>query len=144
MKKLTSSRLALAVLALTAFGGFRAEAQDKKRVAVLDFEYQTVHEYVYYVFGSDVDIGKGIANMLVTDLVRNGTYTVIARGAVGTRQPLLPALPGRAAASTRWAPNDPRPALARRASVHAPAGAVTRLSAPPSAALPKATGTPPR
>jgi curli biogenesis system outer membrane secretion channel CsgG len=57
-------------------------AQDKKRVAVLDFEYQTVHQYVYDVFGSNVDIGKGIANMLVTDLVRNGTYSVIERQAL--------------------------------------------------------------
>src|SRR5438876_5290753 len=72
----------LAILGLLAFVALRAEAQDKKRVAVLDFEYQTVHSYVYEVFGSDVDIGKGIANMLVTDLVRNGTYSVIERQAL--------------------------------------------------------------
>src|SRR5262245_13868244 len=71
----------LAVLGILA-SAVSAAAQDKKRVAVLDFEYQTVHQYVYDVFGSDVDIGKGIATMLVTDLVRNGTYSVIERQAL--------------------------------------------------------------
>jgi len=51
----------------------------RKRVAVLDFDYGTVHSYVTEAFGSDVDIGKGIVNMLVTELVRNGTYSVIER-----------------------------------------------------------------
>jgi curli biogenesis system outer membrane secretion channel CsgG len=51
----------------------------KRRVAVLDFDYATVHEYVLDLFGSDQDIGKGIADMLVTNLVRNGTYSVIER-----------------------------------------------------------------
>lgn len=55
------------------------EAQPKRRVAVLDFDYATVHEWVSDLFGSDVDIGKGIADMLVTNLVRNGTYSVIER-----------------------------------------------------------------
>src|SRR3989442_9852818 len=74
--------VALALVAWALAGALTAHAQDKKRVAVLDFEYQTVHQYVYDVFGSDVDIGKGIANMLVTDLVRNGTYSVIERQAL--------------------------------------------------------------
>src|SRR3989441_8108813 len=51
----------------------------KRRVAVLDFDYATVREYVLDIFGRDEDIGKGIADMLVTDLVRNGTYSVIER-----------------------------------------------------------------
>ncbi len=46
---------------------------------MLDFDYATVHQWVYDVFGSDQDIGKGIADMLVTNLVRNGTYSVIER-----------------------------------------------------------------
>src|SRR5258708_18587229 len=64
----------VALLGLVLLTALPMLAQDKKRVAVLDFEYQTVHQYVYDVFGSNVDIGKGIANMLVTDLVRNGSY----------------------------------------------------------------------
>ena len=56
-----------------------AQAPAKRRIAVLDFDYATVHQYVYDAFGSDVDIGKGIADMLVTNLVKNGTYSVIER-----------------------------------------------------------------
>src|SRR5258705_1833699 len=78
----TGSRVALLTLGFTFATAIGAQAQDKKKVAVLDFEYQTVHQYVYDVFGSDVDIGKGITNMLVTDLVRNGTYSVIERQAL--------------------------------------------------------------
>ena len=51
----------------------------KRRVAVLDFDYATVHANVNAIFGADVDIGKGIADMLVTTLVKNGTYSVIER-----------------------------------------------------------------
>ncbi|OLC05625.1 MAG: hypothetical protein AUH42_07185 [Gemmatimonadetes bacterium 13_1_40CM_70_11] len=51
----------------------------KRRIAVLDFDYATVHQYVYDLFGTDQDIGKGIADMLVTNLVRNGTYSLIER-----------------------------------------------------------------
>jgi curli biogenesis system outer membrane secretion channel CsgG len=75
-------RATLAALILTFTATLSAGAQDRKRVAVLDFEYQTVHQSVYDVFGSNVDIGKGISNMLVTDLVRNGTYSVIERQAL--------------------------------------------------------------
>jgi len=51
----------------------------KRRIAVLDFDYATVHAWVVDLFGSDQDIGKGIADMLVTNLVRNGSYSVIER-----------------------------------------------------------------
>ena len=51
----------------------------RKRVAVLDFDYATVRSYVTDIWNSDVDIGKGIADMLVTQMVRNGTYSVVER-----------------------------------------------------------------
>src|SRR5580693_5437789 len=54
-------------------------AQDKKRVAVMNFEYGTVSTAVAQVFGSNVDIGKGIADMLVDRLVNDGSYSVIER-----------------------------------------------------------------
>jgi curli biogenesis system outer membrane secretion channel CsgG len=57
-------------------------AQNKKRVAVLDFDYATVHNYVRDIFGSDVDIGKGIADLMVTRLVNDGVYSVIERKAL--------------------------------------------------------------
>jgi curli biogenesis system outer membrane secretion channel CsgG len=54
----------------------------KKRVAVFDFDYATVHGGVAAIFGQDVDVGKGISDLLVTDLVKDGTYSVIERKAL--------------------------------------------------------------
>lgn len=54
----------------------------KKRVAVFDFDYGTVHSDVAAVFGKDVDVGKGISDLLVTYLVKDGTYSVIERKAL--------------------------------------------------------------
>src|SRR5881227_2582480 len=83
-------RLALA-LCLTALAAPALQAQEtaapapapapavRRRVAVLDFDYGTVHSSVTGIMGSDVDIGKGVATMLVSELARNGTYTVMER-----------------------------------------------------------------
>jgi len=54
----------------------------KKRVAILDFDYATVHSNVAAVFGSDVDVGKGITDLLIKYLVKDGTYSVIERQAL--------------------------------------------------------------
>jgi len=75
MKRVSVLLLALAF----GVGALAGQAPSKRRIAVLDFDYATVHQWVYYIFGSDEDIGKGIADMLVTNLVRNGTYSVIER-----------------------------------------------------------------
>lgn len=57
-----------------------AVAQDaRKRVAVLDFDYGTVRSYVSAIWGSDQDVGKGIADLLVQKLVQDGKYRVIER-----------------------------------------------------------------
>ena len=69
----------LAPFAILAAALAAQEPATKRRVAVLDFDYATVHSYVLDLFGSDVDIGKGIADMIVTNLVREGTYSVIER-----------------------------------------------------------------
>ena len=82
-------RLALA-LCLTALAAPALDAQDapaaapaataaRRRVAVLDFDYATVHSSVSGIMGSDVDIGKGVAIMLLSVLAGNGTYTVVER-----------------------------------------------------------------
>ncbi len=55
-----------------------AQAQ-KKRVAVMNFDYSTVSSYVSQIFGSNQDVGKGIADILVDRLVSDGTYRVIER-----------------------------------------------------------------
>src|SRR5882672_1570203 len=51
----------------------------KKRVAVFDFDYATVHAYARAIFGSDIDVGRGVSDLLVTMLVKDGTYSVIER-----------------------------------------------------------------
>ena len=54
----------------------------KRRVAIMDFDYATVHSGVAAIFGQDIDIGKGITDLLVTRLVKDGTYSVIERKAL--------------------------------------------------------------
>jgi curli biogenesis system outer membrane secretion channel CsgG len=54
----------------------------KKRVAIFDFDYATVQTSSAAVFGKDVDIGKGITDLLVKYLVQDGTYSVIERQAM--------------------------------------------------------------
>ena len=56
-----------------------SSAQEKRRIAVFDFDYATVTSNVYAYFGSNQDIGKGIADLLVTKLVQSGAYTVVER-----------------------------------------------------------------
>lgn len=50
-------------------------ADAKKRVALLDFDFGTVQHW----WSGNWDIGKGIADMIVTDLVKDATYSVIER-----------------------------------------------------------------
>ena len=57
-------------------------SQSKPRVAILDFDYATVQTSSAAIFGNNVDIGKGISDLLVTDLVTNGSYSVIERAAL--------------------------------------------------------------
>jgi len=57
-------------------------APRKKRIAVMDFDYATVHSGVSQIFGQDIDIGKGIADLLVTNLVKDGSYSIIERKAL--------------------------------------------------------------
>jgi curli biogenesis system outer membrane secretion channel CsgG len=50
-------------------------AEAKKRVALLDFDFAAVHRW----WSGDWDVGKGIADLIVTSLVTDGTYSVIER-----------------------------------------------------------------
>ena len=54
-------------------------AQQKKRVAVMNFDYATVQSGVAALFGTNQDVGKGIADILVDKLVNDGAYSVIER-----------------------------------------------------------------
>jgi curli biogenesis system outer membrane secretion channel CsgG len=68
----------MCVLLALAVNGV-AQQPKKKRVAVLDFDYGTVRSYVAAIWGSDQDVGKGVADMLVEKLVNDGKYRVIER-----------------------------------------------------------------
>jgi curli biogenesis system outer membrane secretion channel CsgG len=59
-----------------------AHAQKKPRVAVMSFDYATVRDVSSSIFGTDVDIGKGITDMLVDKLVNGGVFSVIERKAL--------------------------------------------------------------
>jgi curli biogenesis system outer membrane secretion channel CsgG len=57
-------------------------AQQKRRVAVMDFNYATVQSQVTALFGTNQDVGKGIVDLLIDRLVNDGTYRVIERQAM--------------------------------------------------------------
>jgi len=65
-------------------GGNSANPQQmrKKRVAILDFDFATVQSSSAAIFGTNVDVGKGITDLLITNLVKDGTYSVIERQAI--------------------------------------------------------------
>ena len=50
-------------------------AADKKRVAVMNFDFGTVQQW----WSANWDIGKGISDLIVNELVTAGTYRVIER-----------------------------------------------------------------
>lgn len=70
---LFSAAIALA----PAFG--QQPAAERRRVAVMEFEYGTVMSSVQAIFGTNQDIGRGISDMLVNQLVNDGSYRVIER-----------------------------------------------------------------
>lgn len=81
MKKaavIASAIVACAVVSIHAqtSGG---TAPRKPRVAVLDFDYATVQGDVSIIFGRNVDVGKGVTDLLVNYLVKEGGYAVIER-----------------------------------------------------------------
>jgi curli biogenesis system outer membrane secretion channel CsgG len=80
-KSLSIPAILLAAAALVQLACAQAPAR-KPRIAILDFDYATVQSASSAMFGSNVDIGKGIADLLVTDLVKDGTYTLIERKAL--------------------------------------------------------------
>jgi curli biogenesis system outer membrane secretion channel CsgG len=63
-------------------GGVTAQGAKPKRVAVavMDFDFGTVH----YHWWGDYDIGKGMADQVVDELVNDGSYRVIERKKLDT------------------------------------------------------------
>jgi curli biogenesis system outer membrane secretion channel CsgG len=73
LRSLCASALSLLVVAGALFP-ISAFAGDKRRVAVMPFEYGAVTTSV-----GTVDVGKGINSLLITKLVQDGTYSVVDR-----------------------------------------------------------------
>ena len=59
-----------------------ASAQQKKRVAVLSFDDSAVEASAKASLGSNQDVGAGLADVLVKELLKSGTYSVIERRAL--------------------------------------------------------------
>jgi curli biogenesis system outer membrane secretion channel CsgG len=82
-QSLLIASILLGLGAIAASPSAHAQGSGRRpRIAVLDFDYGTVQSYSSAMFGSNVDVGKGITNLLITDLVKNGTYSIIERQAL--------------------------------------------------------------
>ncbi len=74
--------VALLAGALTIPTSAQTAPKRRPRIAVMDFDYATVQTVSASIFGTNVDIGKGIVDLLVTGLVKDGTYSIIERKAL--------------------------------------------------------------
>ena len=76
MRQISILLSAAIVLAGPSYG------QQKKRVAVMNFDYSTVQGGVAALFGTNQDVGKGVADLIVEKMVNAGTYSVVERKAL--------------------------------------------------------------
>ena len=74
--------LAILSLGLMTSSLVAQQAPVRHRVAVLDFGYATVMTSSQAIFGTNVDIGKGISDMLIDKMINDGTYRIIERNAI--------------------------------------------------------------
>jgi curli biogenesis system outer membrane secretion channel CsgG len=80
LKLVTVLLVVLAVAGMTA----SAEAQSKRpTVAVMDFDYSAVNNWWSGVWGN-YDVGKGMADMVVDELINEGSFRVIERKRIDT------------------------------------------------------------
>lgn len=56
--------------------------QQKKRVAVLSFDDAAVESSAAAALGTSQDVGAGLADVLVKELLKSGTYSIIERRAI--------------------------------------------------------------
>jgi curli biogenesis system outer membrane secretion channel CsgG len=70
MKRLLGLILVVLLVSSTVTFG-----QARKRIALMDFEFGSIQHW----WSGNWDIGKGIADMTVTNLVKDGTFSVIER-----------------------------------------------------------------
>jgi curli biogenesis system outer membrane secretion channel CsgG len=67
------------LLTLLISGALAASAQQKRSVAVEEFDYSAVMTAVQAVFGTQVNIGRGISAMMVKRIAESGKFTVVER-----------------------------------------------------------------
>jgi len=83
MKKLTGVACIAALLTLpVARPNVEAQAAGaarKPRLAILDFDYATVHSSVSAIWGTNVDVGQGVSDLLLNTLVKDGSFSIIER-----------------------------------------------------------------
>lgn len=81
---LPACAMGVALAALAASLPLHAQDAPKRRprIAVLDFDYATVQTASAALFGTNVDVGQGISDLLVTSLVKDGTFSIIERKAL--------------------------------------------------------------
>src|SRR5262245_4458154 len=68
-----------AIIALTICASEIGAGQTKRALTVQDFEWATVQTAVQQVFGSNVDIGKGINALMVKRIAQDDAFTVVER-----------------------------------------------------------------
>jgi curli biogenesis system outer membrane secretion channel CsgG len=71
--------VATLVAVAAVVGGARAQGSKRPTVAVMDFDYGTVNNW-----WGQYDIGKGMADQVVDELVNDGTFRVIERKKLDT------------------------------------------------------------
>lgn len=59
-----------------------ASAQQKKRVAVLSFDDAAVRSSSTSALGTSQDVGAGLADVLIDELLKNGAYSLVERTAL--------------------------------------------------------------
>src|SRR4029453_12972302 len=86
MKRMTCLACALGLFVATVASAQTPAAQSgpaagarKKGGAVFPFHYGPAPNHHPSIFGSDIDVGKGVSDLLVSYLIKDGTYSVIER-----------------------------------------------------------------
>ncbi|HXV86592.1 MAG TPA: hypothetical protein VD793_07825, partial [Gemmatimonadales bacterium] len=75
-----------------------AQGDKKLRVVIVDFDYQNVRSAVEEMFGSDVDVGQGIADLVAVEVGKGGRFEVIPREGGAMAQRSDPVAAGQAGA----------------------------------------------
>jgi curli biogenesis system outer membrane secretion channel CsgG len=78
MRKLS----AIAMLGTAAC--WTASAQSKRTMAVEQFDFSTVQSAVAAVFGTNVDVGRGIQSLMVKRIATDNKFTVVEREKIAT------------------------------------------------------------